>query len=166
MKRRRGVSTAGGEVRSATTPAPLRPRRQREQNQAERRYVQPAPHTAIIAQVVLFSAGENSPLEVDEAPTRSLRNGDDLLGLPYDDLPYLAFFLSFALSFAIVFAAGFAGLAAFSAFFATRAFATLLVLASAADFMAGAAFSAGTAFAVVPAFTAGVDFSGGAIGGA
>jgi hypothetical protein len=43
---------------ASTAAAPLRPHRQREQNQAKRRYGQPAPHIHIIAQFDPSRSGE------------------------------------------------------------------------------------------------------------
>jgi hypothetical protein len=43
-----------GSTTAASTTAPLRPQGQREQDQAKRRYPQPAPHASIITHITPF----------------------------------------------------------------------------------------------------------------
>jgi hypothetical protein len=96
-------------VRTATTPVPLRPHRQREQSQAKRRYAQPAPHRAIIAQFDWFLVGETPPRRgANLYPRFAMKSRDKLLHLP--------FFLGLAAAFGFAFAAGFAVLAGFPDF--------------------------------------------------
>src|SRR5208282_4704918 len=80
----KGVSATGGEVTAAATAAaPLCPHRQREQNQAERRYVQPAPHSHIIAQFGWFPQSRTCGRHTkSKAPRRFPRS-------VYADLPAL-----------------------------------------------------------------------------
>jgi hypothetical protein len=48
----------------------LRPHGQREQNQAKRRYGQPAPHTHIIAQFDSYQCGENGLRQREGRPRK------------------------------------------------------------------------------------------------
>ena len=101
------ATTAKMPTTACMSAAALSPHGQREQHQAKRRYVQPAPHTGIIAPFELFSDGENTLRQPrTKPPARSSRR-------PKAALSALLFVLALRLCFGLRFCCWLFGLGRF-----------------------------------------------------